>query len=195
MRILNLGAGDRPLSMIDLGVTEGVVVNYDPGLQLDQIQQNAYWRMTDGAIYFNFVDINAGPADLLYFGSLQYMVNYFEEPFDLILAISPFDFHVISNTTNPLLRVGGKVLVIGNSSNPWIDVRFTNDLVPGIFAPGLVRNFWPYDLPDDPADPLRLIVDRIQGQYISYTTAQVQGGGAVLRRTLLNAVKSLTKNM
>jgi hypothetical protein len=194
MRILNVGGGDRPLSKRDLSLNNGFVINYDPGVQVDQIDQHAFRQLGEGAIFFNYFEAGVALPDVVYFSRMVDLNAYFGElSFDLILAISPYAFHAVSENTNALLAVNGRALVIGNSRNPWLDVRFTPDDVPGVFAPGLIQGYSPHAIPEDPADPLRLIAERIQREYISYTTAQVQGGGAVLRRTELDAVKAFRK--
>lgn len=193
MKILNIGAGDRPLSTQALGMTHGFIINYDPGLELDRVEQYAFRHLSGGRIFFNYFEEDVKPDDVFYFGSMEALKSYFRDnSFDMLLSISPYGFHVINNKTDPFLEMSGKVLAIGNSRNAWLDARFTGDDVPGLFAPGLIRNYSTYTIPDTHDDPCKVISDRIKAEYISFTTSQAQGHA--LRPTPLEVVKAFTKN-
>ncbi|AKJ00539.1 Hypothetical protein AA314_02165 [Archangium gephyra] len=174
---------------------QGFVVNYDPGLELAQIEQYAFRSLNAGRIFFNYFEDNVSPHDVVYFGNMRDLKAYFRESsFETILSVSPYGFHVINPDTNPFLGMGGKVLTLGNARNQWLDVRFTDDEVPGIFAPGLSRDYSSYSIPDSPVDPCRFISERIQAEYVSFTTAPGQGQSGMLQRTALDVVKAFTKN-
>lgn len=110
--VLNIGAGVIPLLPSEIGADH--VVNYDP-LGMSENRSTSY----ETAIAYNTFVLNEKDwgAFCLSEGEVDIVCGNWSR--DLILAISPYGYSVISDWSNKKLKVGGIVLILSAGNNPF----------------------------------------------------------------------------
>lgn len=111
--VLNIAAGLLPIVASDLNADE--VVNYDPLTGLANADEGGR------AVVSHLMVLSQAMGDIRY-ARRQAEVDsvYPNGSVDLVLAVSPFGFKLISRWVADKVRVGGHVLVIGNKSNKHV---------------------------------------------------------------------------